>query len=216
LDFWDSEKYDSDGEDFVWLDISFEQKRTFLTNIFWHTTDITSDNLLRELEDRELEMEQRIFDQQFKDVIYSSNPNKLVRKYKKAKNSKSKKVRYDYSTNVVEPDNKSKMKELDDNIIGQSRGIMMTKSEDPLVDIIRSKKEVRIVIEMPLVNKKDILINAYEDRVEVHATKVPGGKYHHVIDIPSDLDIGSAKSTYRNGILEIVFCKRRPFKIEVR
>jgi HSP20 family protein len=212
LDLWDIEKYDCDVEDFVWLDISFEQKRTFLTNIFWHTTDITSDNLLRELDDRELEMEQRIFDQQFKDVIYSSNPN---RKCKKAKKSKSKKVRYDYSTNVVEPDNKSKMKELDDNIIGQSRSIM-TKSEDPLVDIIRSEKEVRIVIEMPLVNKKDILINAYEDRVEVNATKVPGGKYHHVIDIPSDLDIGSAKSTYRNGILEIVFCKRRSFKIEVR
>jgi HSP20 family protein len=157
-------------------------------------------------------MEQRIFDQQFKDIIYSTNPNKLVRKYKKAKNSKSKKVRYDYSTNVI--DNKSKMKELDDNIIGHSRSIM-TKSEDPLVDIIRSKNEVRIVIEMPLVNKKDILINAYEDRVEVHATKVQGGKYHHVIDIPSDLDIDSAKSTYRNVILEIVFCKRRSFKIEV-
>ena len=93
------------------------RKRTFLTNIFWHTTDIISDNLLRELDDRELEMEQRIFDQQFKDVIYSSNPNKLVRRYKKAKNSKSKKVRYDYSTNVVEPDNKSKMKELNDEDI---------------------------------------------------------------------------------------------------
>jgi HSP20 family protein len=215
LDFWDLEKYDNDGEDFVWLDISFERKRTFLTNIFWHTTDIIGDNLLRELDDRELEMEQKIFDQQFKDIIYSSNSNKLVRRYKKAKNSKSKKVHYDYSTNVVEADNKSKMKELDDNIIGHSRNIM-AKSEDPLVDIIRSEKEVRIVIEMPLVTKKDILINAYEDRVEVHVTKVQGGKYHHVIDIPSDLDIGSAKSTYRNGILEIVFCKRRSFKIEVR
>jgi len=215
LDFWDIEKDDDDGEDFVWLDISFERKRTFSTNTFWHTTDINNDNLFGEFDDRELEVEQRISDQQFIDVLYPSNPNKRLRKHKKTKNIKSKKVCYDYSINVVELGNKSRMKDLDNNIIGGPRTIM-TKREDPLVDIITSESEVRVVIEMHLVNKKDIRINAYEDRVEVHATNVHGNKYRHVINIPSDLDIGSGKSTYRNGILEIIFFKRRPFKIEVR
>ncbi len=32
-------------------------------------------------------------------------------------------------------------------------------------------------------------------------------KYHHVVDIPSDIDIASGRSTYRNGILEVVFRK---------
>jgi HSP20 family molecular chaperone IbpA len=213
LDF--IEKDDDDGKDFVWLDISFELKRTFSTNTFWHITDTNSDNLL-ELDDRELEMGQRISDLQFKDVLYPSNPNKRLRKHKKAKNIKSKKVSYDYSINVVEPGNKSRIKDLDNNnIIGGPRSIM-TKREDPLVDIITSESEVRLVIEMHLVNKKDIRINAYEDRVEVHATNVHGDKYYHVIDIPLDLDIGSGKATYRNGILEIIFLKRRSFKIEVR
>jgi HSP20 family protein len=218
LDFWDIEKHNDDGEDFVWLDICFEWKRTFSTNTFWHITDINNDNVLGELDDRELEVEQRISDQQFKDMLYPSNPNKRLRKHKKAKkakNIKSKKICYDYSINVVEPGNKSRMKDIDNNIIGGPRS-MMIKREDPLVDIITSESEVRVVIEMHLVNKKDIRINAYEDRVEVHATGVRGDKYYHVIDIPSDLDIGSGRSTYRNGILEIIFFKRKSFNIEVR
>jgi hypothetical protein len=69
LDF--IEKDDDDGKDFVWLDISFELKRTFSTNTFWHITDTNSDNLL-ELDDRELEMGQRISDLQFKDIIIAA------------------------------------------------------------------------------------------------------------------------------------------------
>lgn len=219
MGFWDIEKYNHDGEDFVWLDISFERKRTFSSKTFWHITYINNDNLLGELDDRELEVEQWISDQQFKDMLYPSNPNRRLRKHKKAKkakNIKSKKLCYDYSINVAEPGNRSKMKAIDNNIIIDGPRSNVTKREDPLVDIIASESEVRVVIEMHLVNKKDIRINAYEDRVEVHATNVRGDKYYHVIDIPPDLDIGSGKSTYRNGILEIIFLKRKSFNIEVR
>ena len=66
---------------------------------------------------------------------------------------------------------------------------------------------------MPLVDKKDIKIKAYTDvynnsYVEIY-TDTQNGQYHRVIDIPSNADINSVKSTYRNGILEIVFCKKR-------
>lgn len=56
--------------------------------------------------------------------------------------------------------------------------------------------------------KKDIKINAREGSVEICAD-TPARKYHREIDIPHDVDASSAKSTYRNGILEIIF-QRKP------
>ncbi|AFU59503.1 small heat-shock protein [Candidatus Nitrososphaera gargensis Ga9.2] len=38
--------------------------------------------------------------------------------------------------------------------------------------------------------------------------RLPRGKYHRVIDLPSDTDIETAKSKYTNGILEITFNKK--------
>lgn len=198
--FWNIEEGD---EDLVWLNISF--KCSFLFETLNYT-------LFGELDDFEPEAEGRIFDQQIQDIIYSS---KLVGKYKKAKRSKSKKVCCNNLTNIIETDEKLKMKQHGYNIIDYPKNI--SRKDDPLVDIIKSENQVKIVIEMPLVNKKDIHIDAYDDHVEVYSTNVQeSNKYHHVIEIPSDLDINSGKSTYRNGILEIVFCKRTSFKIKVK
>lgn len=105
------------------------------------------------------------------------------------------------------------MKQHGYNIIDYPRKI--SRRDDPLVDIIKSENQVKEVIEMPLVDKKYIHIDAYDDHI--YSTNVQeSNKYHHVIEILSDLDINSGKSTYRNGILEIVFCKRTSFKIKVK
>jgi HSP20 family molecular chaperone IbpA len=201
--FWNIEEGD---EDLVWLNISFKCSFLFET---------LNDTLFGELDNFEPEAEGRIFDQQIQDIIYLSKPNKLVGKYKKAKRSKSKKVCCNNLTNISETDEKLKMKQHGYNIIDYPRNI--SRKDDPLVDIIKSENQVKIVIEMPLVNKKDIHIDAYDDHVEVYSSTVQeSNKYHHVIKIPSDLDINSGKSTYRNGILEIVFCKRTSFKIKVK
>ena len=65
-----------------------------------------------------------------------------------------------------------------------------------------------MVIEIPLMNKKDTKVNAYDGCLEVYAANIQERKYHHVVDIPSDIDIASGRSTYRNGILEVVFRKK--------
>jgi HSP20 family protein len=33
-------------------------------------------------------------------------------------------------------------------------------------------------------------------------------KYHRIIDLPSETDVETARSTYSNGILEIIFDKQ--------
>ncbi|MDQ6668816.1 MAG: Hsp20/alpha crystallin family protein [Thermoproteota archaeon] len=81
---------------------------------------------------------------------------------------------------------------------------------EPLADINVYDKEVKVVVEMPGLSKEHIKIQAYNNSVEV-STDYPQRKYQ-IIDIPSDADIETVKSTYKNGILEIVFKKKRKLK----
>jgi HSP20 family protein len=83
----------------------------------------------------------------------------------------------------------------------------ITAEREALTDVNVSNNEVKVVVEMPGISKEHIKINAYNNSVEV-STDDPQRKYHQVIDIPPDADIETVKSTYKNGILEIVFKKK--------
>ena len=60
---------------------------------------------------------------------------------------------------------------------------------------------------MPGVSKEHIKIQAYNNSVEVSCDH-PQIKYQ-VINIPRVADTKTIRSTYKNGILEIVFKKKR-------
>lgn len=77
----------------------------------------------------------------------------------------------------------------------------------PLVDVITTGKEVKVIVQMPVVSKDKIKIYAYDNTVEVKSTD-PQKRYHHTFEIPPETDIETVKSTYNNGILEITFNKR--------
>ena len=61
------------------------------------------------------------------------------------------------------------------------------------------------------VSKENIRVNAHDNSVEVTTTD-PERKYHEVVEIPPETDIKTAKSTYKNGILEIKFDKKQQTK----
>lgn len=84
---------------------------------------------------------------------------------------------------------------------------MISSEREPLSDVSITDKEVRVTVEMPGVAKDKIKISAYENKVEV-TSEDPKRKYHEVITIPPEADIETVKSTFNNGILEIVFKKR--------
>ena len=86
------------------------------------------------------------------------------------------------------------------------------------MDVTTTDNEVKVVVEMPGVSKDKIKINAYDNTLEVKSED-PQRKYHRTIQIPSETDIETAKSTYNNGILEISFNKKvqpkgRTIKVE--
>jgi HSP20 family protein len=82
----------------------------------------------------------------------------------------------------------------------------ITSEREPLAEINIYDKEVKVILEIPGVSKEHIKIQAYKNSVEVF-TDHPQRKYQ-VIDIPRVADIKTIRSTYKNGILEIVFKKK--------
>jgi HSP20 family protein len=84
----------------------------------------------------------------------------------------------------------------------------MTSVREPLADVTTTDKDIKVVIEMPGVTKSNIRISAYDRSVEVQTTEGAERKYHEVINLPEEADIETARSTYNNGILEIIFKKK--------
>jgi len=60
---------------------------------------------------------------------------------------------------------------------------------------------------MPGVPKEKIKLNAYQDRLEI-TSQDTARKYHQIVEIPPEADIETIKSSYNNGILEIIFKKK--------
>ena len=83
----------------------------------------------------------------------------------------------------------------------------ITTERGSLAEVNIYDKEVKVVLEMPGVSKEHIRIQAYKNSVEVSGDH-PQRNYQ-VIDIPPVADIKTIRSTYKNGILEIVFKKKR-------
>ena len=79
-------------------------------------------------------------------------------------------------------------------------------TREPIVDAIVDEKEklVKLVAEMPGVEKTDVKILVQDKSVDIsaeHGIK----KYHVTVPIKQKVDENSAKASYKNGILELIF-----------
>lgn len=146
--------------------------------------------------------------------IEKSIPKDLVREYTTPKGEKVREVGpmvYGYSM-TVGPDGKPRIREFG-NVKPSRLGFGVSSTPEisgeikPLIDVTTTDKEVKVAVEMPGVSKDTIKVNAYDNMVEVKS-EGPQRKYHRTIEVPSETDIETAKSTYNNGILEISFNKK--------
>jgi HSP20 family protein len=173
-------------------------------------------DVFREFEDMRREME-RLFEEQFRD-IQSTAPKELVREYETPEGGKVKEIGplvYGYSM-TIGPDGKPKVREFGNvRSLGGPGGVSapgatreLRAEREPLADVVTSDKEVKVVVEMPGIDKKDIKVNVYDNSVEIFTTDTSQRKYRRVVELPEETDLETAKSTYRNGILEITFSKK--------
>lgn len=106
-------------------------------------------------------------------------------------------------TMTVGPDGKPVVKEYG-NV---KPGLLPTSdTREPLVDTILDEKEklVKLVAEMPGVEKKDVKIVVDGKIVNIDA-ELGEKKYHAKVPIKHKVDENSVKASYKNGILEILF-----------
>ena len=160
------------------------------------------------------------FDQMRKEMerefenMQSNAPKDLVREYETQEGAKVREVGpivYGYSM-TIGPDGKPRVKEFGNvkSPMSWGRGLrspMISSEREPLSDVSVTDKEVRVTVEIPGVSKDKIKVNSYQDKVEV-TSEDPKRKYHEEITIPPEADIETVRSSYNNGILEIIFKKR--------
>ena len=90
-------------------------------------------------------------------------------------------------------------------------GLEPKETREPLVDVIEEPEQVRVVAELPGVEKSEIKTTVSDSTLTI---KVIAGahKYRYLreVELPVSVDPDSSKASYRNGVLEVTLRKLRP------
>lgn len=160
----------------------------------WGLPDI--DEMMREVE--------RAFSEQFKD-LERELPKSLVRESKSPDGGVKKEIGpivYGYSV-TIGPDGKPVVREFGNVRRGEGKPWKAIQGKrEPLVDVVTSGKEVRVIAEMPGVRKEDISVTVNERSMTIAVESEERG-YFKELDLPGAVDPKGARSTYNNGILEV-------------
>lgn len=111
---------------------------------------------------------------------------------------------YGYSM-TISPNGKPVIREFG-NIQPSKRGPMIKEERDPLVDVVNTDGEVKVVAELPGVNKKDIKLHVLDDILTI-SVNTPDHKYYKEIKLPTEVKPKNAKTSYKNGVLEVTLQK---------
>ena len=113
---------------------------------------------------------------------------------------------YGYSIRIG-PNGKPIIREFGNIRPGREPEIVeLSEAREPLVDVYEEEDVVKVIAEVPGVEKKDINLNASEKKLII-SVDTPQRKYYKEVDLPVEVDPQSAKATYKNGVLEVVLKK---------
>ncbi len=106
-------------------------------------------------------------------------------------------------TMTIGPDGKPVVKEFGNVKPNQ---LSTSSIREPIVDTIVDEKEkiVKLIAEMPGVEKTDVKI-VVEDKIVDLSAEHDEKKYHVKVPLKHKVDENSAKASYKNGILQLVF-----------
>lgn len=92
-------------------------------------------------------------------------------------------------------------------------------AREPLTDVIEEEDKVRVVVELPGVEKENIHLHAATKALDIEVSD-PDHRFSKHLDLPCEVKEDSAKATYKNGVLQILLerssakRKRKEIKIE--
>lgn len=159
----------------------------------WNLADI--DKMIEEME--------KFFAEQFKD-IEKIMPRALVREKVLPDGTRKREIGpivYGYSI-TIGPDGKPVIREFGN--FRRTRGSegQIKEEREPLVDVVTTENDVRVIAEIPGVQKQDINLTLEENRLII-SVETENRKYYKEVDLPENIEAEKAKSRYNNGILEV-------------
>lgn len=162
-----------------------------------------------EMEEMLKEME-KMFEESMKE-FEGKVPKELVRERKLPDGTVRKEwgpFVYGYSV-TIGPDGKPVVREFGNVKPSLTAGRLSLREErEPLVDVISMADEIKVIAELPGISKESIRVTASENTVTIQAD-APERKYKKETELPDEVDPSTAKSTYKNGILEITFRRKK-------
>jgi len=118
---------------------------------------------------------------------------------------------YGYSVKIG-PDGKPVIREFGNmkpGLVGEGESpLSLQDRREPLVDVIEDSESVKILAELPGVDKQDIKLTATPKGLTISVDN-PLRKYYKELEFPAEVDESTAKSSYKNGVLEAVFGKKK-------
>jgi len=167
---------------------------------------------------------ERTFEEMFKGMDL---PKELIRERKLPDGATVREMGpfvYGYSFSVG-PDGKPVIREFGNvkpSISGgtsDARPKLTVKDErEPLVDAIVNDETVKVVAELPGVEKPDIAVEC-DGRTLTLKVDTEKRRYYKRLDLPAEVDPDTSKANYKNGVLELVLTRRtkgpKPKQIQI-
>ena len=85
----------------------------------------------------------------------------------------------------------------------------------PLIDIMEAEDSLHVVAEMPGINKEDVNLDISGTMLTIKAIN-DDRKYSERVELPARVLADSAKASYKNGVLEVVFKYDRSDKKSIK
>jgi HSP20 family protein len=82
-------------------------------------------------------------------------------------------------------------------------------TREPLVDVINEPAQVRVVAELPGVEKSAIKTSISDDTLTISVDSATQ-KYYKEVHLPAGVEPDTPKASYNNGVLEITLRKTQP------
>jgi len=93
---------------------------------------------------------------------------------------------------------------------GMSKPSLDVKEErEPLVDTIVQSDNVKVVAELPGVEKSDIALEC-DGRNLVLKVDTDKHRYYKSLELPVEVDPDTSKANYKNGVLELILRRKSP------
>jgi HSP20 family protein len=159
------------------------------------------DKLMKEM-DRWFEEEMKEFERMFPSKLFRERrapDGSIIREYGP--------LIFGYSI-TIGPDGKPIIRQFG-NVKPRPGEIGVKEVREPLVDVFETDREVKVIAELPGAEKEQIHLSGTKRTLTIEVKEKGEVKYYKEVDLPSQVDPRGAKSTYKNGILEVTLPKAR-------